>query len=123
MPTGDAATVNSGALTTLNISGTGADDLDVTAGALTTAVVDTLALNLNGFTHTASGGGRAVVIDADYTTINLDSSGTASTVGEISIAGATTLNVTGDAKATFTASTVTASENSNRDKHSWFPDG
>ena len=104
----DAATVNSGALTTLNISGTGADDLDVTAGALTTAVVDTLALNLNGFTHTASGGGRAVVIDADYTTINLDSSGTASKVGEISIAGATTLNVTGDAKATFTASTVTA---------------
>jgi S-layer protein len=105
---GDAATVDSGALTTLNLSGTGADDLDVTAGALTTAVVDTLALNLNGFTHTASAGGRAIVIDADYKTINLDSSGTKSTVGEISIAGAKTLNVTGDAAATFTASTVTA---------------
>lgn len=105
----NTSTVNSGALTTLNLSGNG-NNLNVTAGALTTAVVDTLALNVNGLTTKAikAGGTGLVTVDTDYKTINLNGSTAASTIADLSIAGATALNVSGDAAVTLTASTVTA---------------
>lgn len=106
---GDSSSVNSSALTTLNLSGSG-NDLDVTAGNLTTAAVDTLALNLNGLTTTGAGGGDtgSLNIDGDYKTLNIDSSTAASTVAALSATGAETVNVSGDAKVTFTAQTLTA---------------
>ena len=100
--------VKSSALTTLNLSGTGGD-LAVTAGALTTAVVDTLALNVDGLT---AGG---IELDADYTTLNLASANTASTIGELTTA-ATTINISGDAALTVTdnqTASVTAINNTN----------
>ena len=92
---GAVVTVESSALTTLNLSGTissvDADDL----GALTTAAVTTLALNVNGLTTTG-----AVVIDTDITALTLDSSTTASTIVDLDIDGVVTLTVTGDALVT-----------------------
>jgi len=98
-----AATVNSGALKTLNLSGTGTSVDASTLGALTTTTNNTLALNVNGLTTTG-----AVTIDTDITTLNLASSTAASTMAALSAAGATTLNVSGDAKVTLTGNTFTA---------------
>lgn len=105
----NTSSVDSGALSTLNLSGNG-NNLNVTAGALTTAVVNTLALNVNGLTTKAVGvaGTGLVTVDTDYKTINLNGSTAASTIADLSIAGATALNVSGDAAVTLTASTVTA---------------
>ncbi len=95
--------VESGALTTLNLSGTGtsvdADDL----GSLTTAANTALALNIDGLTTTG-----AVVIDTDIKTLNITSSNNASTIANLDADGATTVNVAGNAKATFTANTALA---------------
>jgi S-layer protein len=95
------STIDSGALTAINLSGTGGT-LGVTAGALTTAVVNTMALGVNGATS------GAVTLDADYTTLNLASSTAASTLANVTAAGVTTINVSGDAKVTLTDNTFGA---------------
>lgn len=96
------STIDSGALTTVNLSGT-AGTLGVTAGALTTAVVDTLALNVNELSGT-----NAITLDADYKTLNLGSTGKASTIANVTATGVTALNVSGDAKLTLTDNTFAA---------------
>ena len=98
------ATINSGALTSLTLSGKGTT-ADVTMGSLTTPVVTTLALNVSGLTTTGA------VTTPTVTTLNVNSTGTASTVASLVAAAATTINVAGDAKFTatdFTAGSVTA---------------
>lgn len=89
------STINSGALTTVNLSGTGGT-LVITAGALTTPVVNTLALNVNDL---AAG---AITIDNDYKTLNITGSSKAATIANVTGGGVTTLNVAGDAKVTLT---------------------
>lgn len=98
-----AATINSGALTTLNLSGTGGSANAGTLGGLTTAANSTLALNLTGVTTTG-----AVTIDSDITTLNVTSSGAASTLNSLAAAGATTINFGGAANLTLTGTTFTA---------------
>ena len=100
------STIDSGALATVNLSGTGGT-LGVTAGALTTAVVNTLALNLNGATMLA-GGDNSVTVDADYKTLNIVGNTAASTLKNVTGTGVTTLNVSGDAKVTLTDNTFAA---------------
>ncbi|HYD80951.1 MAG TPA: DUF4214 domain-containing protein [Paucimonas sp.] len=97
-----AATVNSGALATVNLSGKGTS-FTGTAGALTTPTATTLALNLNNLTTTG-----AVTLDSDYTTLNIASSTKASTLNSLVASGATTVNVSGDAALTLTGQTLTA---------------
>ncbi len=101
------STVNSGALTTLNLSGKAfGAGLTVTTGALTTATVTTQALNLTGF---ATGTGAGVItLDSDITTLNIASATTASTIKSLVAAGATTVNVSGDILLTLTGQTLTA---------------
>ncbi|WP_305857627.1 DUF4214 domain-containing protein [Balneatrix alpica] len=95
------STINSGALTTLTLAGTGGT-LGVTAGALTTPVVSTLALNVSDLTA------GAITLDADYTTLNIAGSTTASTIANVTGAGVTTINVSGDAAVTLTDNTFAA---------------
>ncbi len=97
-----AATVNSSALATLNLSGTGTS-VAVTQGALTTPAVTTQALNVNGLTTTG-----AVTLDADIATLNIASSTADSKLASLVAAGASTVNVSGDALLTLTAQTLTA---------------
>ena len=98
-----AATVNSGALTTLNLAGKGTSVDASVLGALTTAANTTLAVNTNGLTTTG-----AVSIDSDITTLNIASSTAASTINALSAAGAKNINVSGDAILAVTGSTLTA---------------
>ena len=98
-----AATVNSGALKTLALSGSGTSVNAGTLGALTTAANSALALNVNGLTTTG-----AVTIDNDIKTLNIDSSTAASTVNSLVANGATAVNVAGDAKLTLTGQTLGA---------------
>lgn len=98
-----AAVVNSGALNTLNLQGTLVSVNAGTSGALTTAAVDTLALNLNGAKSTGT-----VTIDTDIKTLNIAGNTAASTLASLSAAGATKVNVSGDAKVTLTDATLTA---------------
>ncbi|MBO9544847.1 calcium-binding protein [Caulobacter sp.] len=104
---GDGSTINSGALTTLNLSGT-VGDLGVTTGALTTAAVTTLALNVNAVSKAANVADNDLTIDTDITTLNITSSTKASTFSNVTAAGVTTLNIAGDAKLTLTADTFAA---------------
>ena len=98
-----AATVNSGALKTLNLSGTGTSVNALTLGALTTVANTALALNTNGLTTTG-----AVSIDTDITTLNVGSSTATSTVANLVAAGAKSVNVSGDAILAVTTNTLTA---------------
>lgn len=102
------STINSGALTTVNLSGN-AGTLGVTAGALNTAAVTTLALNVNGVAK-LTGGNNAITLDTDYTTLNLGSSTAASTIDNVTANGVKTLNVSGDAKVTLSNNTFGALE-------------
>ncbi|MFZ5472459.1 MAG: beta strand repeat-containing protein [Pseudomonadota bacterium] len=95
------STINSGALTTVNLSGTGGT-LGITAGALTTPVVNTLALNVNDLAA------AAITIDNDYKTLNITGSSKAATIANVTGGGVTTLNVAGDAKVTLTNNTFAA---------------
>lgn len=101
------STINSGALTTINLSGNAIGaGLTVTNGALTTPTVTTQALNLKGFTTGAGAG--VVTLDTDITTLNIDASTAASTIKSLVAGGATTVNVSGDAKLTLTGQTLGA---------------
>jgi S-layer protein len=97
-----ASTVNSGALATLNLLGTGTS-LTVTQGALTTANVKTQAVNVNGLTTTGT-----VTLGTPITTLDLASTTAASTIANLTAAGVTTLNVSGDAKVTLTDNSFAA---------------
>ncbi|MEC4723782.1 hypothetical protein RY831_32190 [Noviherbaspirillum sp. CPCC 100848] len=99
---GDAV-VNSGALTTLNLGGTLTQVDAGTLGALTTAANSTLALNLTGAVSTGP-----VTIDTDIKTLNVSGNTTASTINSLVASGATKINVSGDAKVTFTGNTTAA---------------
>lgn len=101
------STINSGALTTINLSGNAIGaGLTVTNGNLTTPAVTTQALNLNGFTTGAGAG--VITLDTDITTLNIASSTAASTIKSLVAAGATTVNISGDAALTLTGQTFTA---------------
>ena len=95
------STINSGALTDVHLSGTGGT-LAVTAGALTVPAVSALNIHAN----TAAVG--TITVDADYKTVTIDSSTKASTIADVIATGATTVNVTGDAKLTLTDNTFAA---------------
>jgi S-layer protein len=99
----NTATVNSGALKTLNLQGTLVTVDAGTLGALTTAANSALALNLTGATSTG-----AVTIDTDIKTLNVSGNTTASTVNSLVASGATNINVSGDARVTFTGNTTGA---------------
>jgi S-layer protein len=94
-----ASTINSGALNTINLSGTGGT-LGVTAGALTTPVVSSLALNVSDL---AAG---AITLDADYETLNIAGTEEASAIANVTGAGVTELNVSGDAAVSLTDYTL-----------------
>ena len=96
------STIDSGALAAVSLSGT-AGTLGITAGALTTATVNTLGINAVGLSGT-----NAITVDADYTTLNIDNSTTASTIANITATGATTVNVSGDKLLTLTDNTFAA---------------
>ena len=100
-----AATVNSGALKTLNLSGTGTSVDAHVLGALTTVTNTALALNLNGLKTTG-----LVEIDTDIVTLNVAGSMAASTIATLTANGAKTVNISGDASVTFTADNLTALE-------------
>lgn len=101
-----AATVDSSALATVNLSGTGTT-VDLSRGALTaTPTSNTLALNVSGLTTTGAITDQEAGADDGFTTINLASTGTASTIASLVAADATTLNISGDAKVTLTAQTL-----------------
>jgi S-layer protein len=95
------STIDSGALTDVHLSGTGGT-LGITAGALTVPAVTALNIHAN----TAAVG--AITVDADYKTVTIDSSTKASTIGNVTASGATTVNVTGDAKLTLSDNTFAA---------------
>jgi S-layer protein len=101
------STIDSGALTTVNISGTGGT-LGITTGALTTPAVRTLALNVNGLSYKNAGTNNAITVDTDITTLNIDSSTASSTVNNITANSATTVNVSGSALLTLTNNTFPA---------------
>lgn len=98
-----AATVNSGALTTLNLGGTLTTVDASVLGALTTPANTTLALGLTGAVSTG-----AVTIDTDITTLNVSGNTTASTINSLVASGATTINVSGNALVTLTGNTTAA---------------
>jgi len=103
-----AATVDSSALTTVNLSGTGTS-LGMSRGALTaTPTANTLTVNLNGLTLTGDLTDAEAAGDDGFTTVNIVSSTAASTLGSLAIADATTLNISGDAKFTSAGETLTA---------------
>jgi S-layer protein len=97
------STISSSALTTVNLSGTGGT-VDITTNSLTTAVNTALSLNLNGLSYKNAGTNNAITVDSDVKTLNINSSTATSTVADITASGATAVNVSGDAKVTFTAS-------------------
>lgn len=103
-----AATVDSSALTTLTLSGTGTS-LGYGRGALTaTPTANTLTMNVSGLTTTGAVTDDEAAADDGFTTINIASTGTASTIASFVADDATTLTVSGDAKLTLTAHTAAA---------------
>lgn len=105
-----AATIDSSALTTVNLSGTGTS-LGIGRGALTaTPTANTLALNVSGLTTTGAITDLEAPADDGFTTINLASTGTASTIASLVAADAKILNISGDAKVTLTAQTLAVLE-------------
>ena len=103
------SSIDSSALTTVNLSGTGGT-LSIGRGALTaTPTANTLNLNVSGLTAGAITDAEAATDDG-FTTINLASTGTASTIADLIAADATTLNISGDAKVTLTAQTLAATK-------------
>lgn len=98
-----ASTINSSALTTVNISGT-AGTLGITHGTLTTDIVSALTINTNGL----SGTNAITVLDTGITTLNINGTAAASTIANVTAAGVTTLNFGGDADTALTTSALLA---------------
>lgn len=103
-----AATIDSSALTTVNLSGTGTS-LGIGRGALTaTPTANTLTLNVNGLTTTGAITDSEAAADDGFTTINIAGSTASSTIASLVAADATTLNISGDARVTITSHTAAA---------------
>lgn len=101
-----AATIDSSALTTVNLQGTGGT-LGISRGALTaTPTANTLAITTTSATIAAITDSEAGA-DEGFTTINLTNSGT-STVANLTAADATALTVAGTGALTFTAAALLA---------------
>lgn len=101
------STVDSNGLATVTLSGTGGT-LVITTDSRTTPTATTLALNVNGLSYVNAGTNNAITVDSDVTTLNVTSSTAASTVNNLTAAGATSVNVAGDAKLTLTNNTFGA---------------
>lgn len=101
------STINSNALTTVNLEGTGGT-LGITTNSLTTAANTALALNVNGLSYKNAGSDNAITVDSDVKTLNITSSTAASTVANVTASGATAVNVAGDAALTLTDNTFAA---------------
>lgn len=99
-----AATINSGALTTLNLAGTGGSVDASTSGALLEPTATAMTINLS----KASVSG-AVTLDADVTSVVVNSSAATSSIGTLAVPGATSLTFNGSAGFTTTVSTLTGS--------------
>ena len=105
---GAAVAVNSGALETLNASGTMTTLNAGTLGALTTAAINDLDLNLSALRTTG-----AVTIDSDVKTLNVKVSKVLNALGtetasnvadlDVSTSGGKTVNISGDGKLTIGA--------------------
>ena len=103
------SSIDSSAISTVNLTGTGGT-LSIGRGALTaTPTENTLALNVNGLTAGVITDAEAAADDG-FKTINIASTGTASTVAGLTAADATTLNISGDAALTLTAQTLAATK-------------
>jgi len=97
-----ASIINSSALATINLSGTGTS-LTAVQGALTTATTTTQTLNVTGLTTTG-----VVTLDTDITTLNVVAAGSASTINSLVAAGAHAVNISGSANLTLTGQTLTS---------------
>jgi S-layer protein len=95
------STIDSNGLAVVNLTGTGGT-LGITTDSRTVPTATTLAINVNGLT------GGAVTVDSDVTTLNIGSSTAASTIANVTAAGATSVNVTGDKALTLTNNTFGA---------------
>lgn len=105
-----ASSIDSSALTTVNLTGTGTS-LNIGRGALTaTPTANTLALKVNGLTTTGAITDAEAAADDGFTTINLASTTAASTIASLVAADAKVLNISGDAKVTLTAQTLASLE-------------
>jgi hypothetical protein len=102
----DGVTYNNVAAgTTINVNS--ATNIDVTANFVAAATAgttakgtpDTVTVTLNGNTATAAGDG-VLTIGTGFETIDITSSGTASSLGDIVTSTATAMNVSGDANLT-----------------------
>lgn len=101
------STIDSSALTTVSLSGTGGT-LDIERGALTaTPTANTLALNVSGLTAGVITDTEAAADDG-FKVLNIASTGTASTVASLVAVDAETIAVSGDAKLTVSANTLTS---------------
>lgn len=100
-------TIDSNGLSTVNLSGTGGT-LGITTDSRTTALATTLALNVNGLSYVNAGTNNAITVDSDVTTLNITSSTAASTINNLTAAGATSVTVAGGAKLTLTDNTFGA---------------
>jgi len=99
-----ASTIDSSALATVNLSGTGGT-LGISRGALTaTPTANTLTLNVNGLSAAAITDAEAAADDG-FTKLVVNGTTATSTIADISFADATSIEVTGDKKVTFTANT------------------
>lgn len=100
-----ASTIDSSALTTVNLGGTGGT-LGIGRGNLdATPTANTLTLNVNGLTGGAITDTEAAG-DHGFVTINVAATGAASTIADLTAADATALNISGDARLTFTGNTL-----------------
>jgi len=103
-----AADIDSSAINTVNLSGKGTS-VSIGRGDLSaTPTANTLAVNVSGLTLSGALTDAEAASDDGFTTINIDSSTTASTLGSIAFADATTVNVTGNAKFTSSGETLTS---------------
>lgn len=101
-----ASTIDSSALTTVNLSGKGVS-LGIGRGGLTaTPTANTLTINTNGLTTTGAITDSEAAADDGFTTINIANTTAASTIADFVAADLTTLNVSGDAKLTITTHTA-----------------
>jgi len=103
-----AATIDSSAINNVTLTGTGTS-VGIGRGALTaTPTANTLAVNISGLTLTGALTDSEAAADDGFTTVNIASSTTASTLGSMAFADATTLNITGDKLLTSAGETLTA---------------
>ncbi|HVS51478.1 MAG TPA: hypothetical protein VHD62_03915 [Opitutaceae bacterium] len=91
-----AATIDSSALTSVTLSGTGTS-LGIGRGNLTaTPTANTLTANVSGLTLTGTLTDSEAASDDGFTTLNIAATGSGSKINDVNFADATALNVSGD---------------------------